>query len=260
MFNQTGKKLSLITSGLLLSSTMLFGADSIDDAFKSGTISGGATLYGISKDAKGGTADSDDSFATFSLGYETASYKGLSVKTSFIAGHGFDDSNLDNDSLMTEAYIKYAKEGYSLSIGRQAIDLEWLGDYNESIVASVTSIPDTTITAGYVNQQAAADEDEIGNFDEVTKDGVYVLDIKYTGIENLELNPYIYSAPDVAEFYGLKASYSTDMFGITGQYVDSSVDSGVDESIGNVEVSTTIAGLSLAAGYIKADKTMVLMM
>jgi len=252
MINLTGKKLSLLTCGLLLSSSMAFGASTIDEAFKSGTVSGGATLYGIDKDAKGGTADSDDAFATFSLSYETASYKNLSVKTSFIAGHAFDDSNLAENAIMTEAYVKYAVDGFSLSVGRQAIDLEWLGDYNEAVVAAITSVPDTTIVAGYVNEQAAADEDEINAFDEVTKDGAYVLDVKYSGISNVELNPYYYSAPDVANFYGLKASYNSDAFGAVAHYAASSEDTQKDGSIGHVELSTTLAGLSLAAGYIKA--------
>ncbi|MDZ7818947.1 MAG: hypothetical protein U5K55_10125 [Aliarcobacter sp.] len=41
-----GKTVSLITSGLILSSTMAFGADSIDSAFKEGKVSGGLALYG----------------------------------------------------------------------------------------------------------------------------------------------------------------------------------------------------------------------
>ena len=46
---------------------------------------------------------------------------------------------------MTEAYLKYAMEGFSITAGRQAIDLEWLGDYNEAVVAAITVIPDTTV-------------------------------------------------------------------------------------------------------------------
>lgn len=249
------KKLSIIASGLLLSTTMTFAADSIDNAFKSGTVSGSGTLYAIGTDGKGGSADTDDSFATFSLAYETGSYKGLTAKTAFIAGHAFDDSTLANDALMTEAYVKYSTDGFSLAVGRQAIDLEWLGDYNEGAVAAITSVPNTTIVLGYVNQQAAADEDEIGDFTQITKDGAYVLDVKFSGIKDIELNPYYYSAPDVANFYGLKGTYSSDMFGATAQYAASSEDVGSDGSIGHVELSTSISGISAAIGYIKTDKT-----
>ncbi|GGD31581.1 hypothetical protein GCM10012288_01950 [Malaciobacter pacificus] len=248
------KKISLVACGLLLSSSMAFGANSIDEAFKSGTVSGTLTAYGLVHDGKGGEADSDGGYTNAALAYETGSYMGLSAKMGFIGGHAFADGELENDALMTEAYIKYATDGFALSVGRQAIDLEWLGDYNESVVAAITAIPDTILVLGYVNQQAAADEDEIGNFDEITEDGAYVVDVKYSGIEGVELNPYFYSAPDVAEFYGLKASYSNDMFGIVGQYAASSEDVGEDGSIAHIELSTTVAGVALAAGYSETDK------
>ena len=249
------KKISLVTCGLLLSTSMAFGADSIDEAFKTGTVSGSLTAYGIYTDNKTNTDDTNVGYGTINLGYETAAYKGFSAKAAFEAGHAFDDGSLDNDALMTEAYIKYAIDGFDLTVGRQAIDLEWLGDYNEAVVAGITAIPDTAITLGYVNQQTAADEDEIGEFEELTEDGLYVLDAKYTGFDGVELNPYVYSAPDVADFYGLKATYTADMFGLVAQYAASNEDTGPDGSIGNVELNTTIAGLSAAVGYIKTDDT-----
>jgi len=256
------KKLSIVVSGLLLSTSMAFAADSIDSAFKAGTVSGDITLYGSTADNKGGTADSDYAAATTGLAYETASYMGLSAKAGFRAGHAFGNSTpFVNDALMTEAYVKYATDGFALSVGRQAIDLEWMGDYHESVVAAITAIPDTTIVLGYSNQFTAADEDEIGDFsgdwngDGIKDDGAYVVDVKYTGLEGFELNPYYYSAPDIADWYGLKASYSSDMFGAVAQYAASSEDVGADGSIGHVEVSTSLSGISAALGYIKTDKT-----
>lgn len=250
------KKLSIVVSGLLLSTSMAFAADSIDSAFKTGTVSGDITLYGSTADNKGGTLDSDYAAATTGLAYETASYMGLSAKAGFRAGHAFGNSTpFVNDALMTEAYVKYATDGFALSVGRQAIDLEWMGDYHESVVAAITAIPDTTIVLGYSNQFTAADEDEIGDFAQIGTDGAYVADIKYTGLEGIELNPYFYSVPNTADWYGLKASYSSDMFGAVAQYAASSEDVGSDGSIGHVEASTTIAGISAALGYIKTDKT-----
>jgi len=249
-----GQTISLVACGLLLSTSMAFGADSIDGAFKEGKVSGLLTAYGLSHDGKGGELDSDGGYTNAAISYETGSYMGLSAKASFIGGHAFSDGELENDALMTEAYIKYATDGFALSVGRQAIDLEWLGDYNESVVAAITAIPDTTVVLGYVNQQAAADEDEIGTFSEITEKGAYVVDVKYAGLEGVELNPYFYSAPDVADFYGLKATYSSDMFGAVAQYAASSEDIGQDGSIANFELSTSVAGLSLAAGYITTDK------
>ena len=257
------KQLSIITSAVILSTSFAYGADSIDEAFKTGSVSGDITLYGSTADNKDGNPDSDFAAATTGLAYETASFKGLKAKAGFRAGHVFGNSApLGAKAVMTEANVSYATDAFSLTVGRQAIDLEWLGDYNEAVVAGITAIPNTSIVVGYVNQQAVADEDEIEEFAEVTEDGVYVVDVKYTGLKNVELNPYFYSAPDAVNFYGLKASFSTDMFGLVAQYAASDVDtvygtanSISDGSIGHVEASTSIAGISAALGYIKTDKT-----
>ncbi|MDD2640849.1 MAG: Opr family porin, partial [Arcobacteraceae bacterium] len=83
----------------------------------------------------------------------------------------------------------------------------------------------------------------------------YVIDVKNTSVENLELNPYFYSAPDVADFYGLKASYDTDMFGVTAHYAASNEDTQSNGDIYNLEGRFNIVGIALAAGYIKTDKT-----
>ncbi len=150
---------------------------------------------------------------------------------------------------------------FSLTAGRQAIDLEWLGDFNEAVVAAITPTKDTTIVLGYTNQQAVADEDEIIDFSEPTEDGAYVADVKYTGLESVEFNPYFYSAPDAVDFYGLKTTFTADMFGAVAHYAKSSVDetfglanAAEDGSIGHAELNTTLAGVSAAVGYIKTDK------
>lgn len=179
---------------------------------------------------------------------------GITAVAGFRAGHVFDGADFENDALMTEAYFKYANDSFALMAGRQAIDLEWLGDYNEAVVGVVSAIPDTTLVLGYADRQAAADEDEIGTFSEITEDGLYVIDAKYSGIEGIELNPYFYTAPDVADFYGLKANYSTDMYGLLGHYAASSEDTGSDGSLLALEASTTISGISAALGYIKTDE------
>jgi hypothetical protein len=181
---------------------------------------------------------------------------GFSAKAGFEAGHAMADGELTNDALMTEAYIKYANDMFSLTAGRQAIDLEWLGDYNEAVVAAITAVPDTTIVLGYTNQQAAADEDQIDNFTQITEKGAYVLDVKYAGLKGVEFNPYAYSAPDVANFYGLKTTFTADMFGAVAHYATSDEDvAGKDNgSIGHLELNTTVAGVSAAVGYIKTDK------
>jgi hypothetical protein len=252
-----GQTISLVACGLLLSTSMAFSADSIDNAFKEGKVSGDITLYGINTDRTAGYKNLGFSAATLGLSYETASYMGLSAKAGFRAGHVFGDSaDLDNDALMTEAYLQYTNDMFLLRAGRQAIDLEWMGDYHEAVVAAITAVPDTSIVIGYTNQIAFADEDEISEFTQVNgDDGAYVLDVKYSGIKSVELNPYFYSAPDLANWYGLKATYSSDMFGALAHYATSSEDVAADDgSMLALEVSTSLSEISLAAGYIITDE------
>tara|TARA_B100001063_G_scaffold205613_1_gene200611 strand:+ start:445 stop:1563 length:1119 start_codon:yes stop_codon:yes gene_type:complete len=249
------KKLSTIVSGLLLSTTITFAADSIDNAFKEGKVSG--SLMGYSK-----VTEKSDTLTTGTIGlnYSTASYMGLSANVGFFAGHeveGSATSVFSDKSIMNEANLTYAMDGFALTAGRQAIDLEWMGDYHEAVVAGITVIPNTTIVLGYSDKQAVAAEDEITAFSKINgSKGAYVADVKYGGISGVEINPYYYSVPDLANWYGAKVTYSSDMFGALAHYAASSEDVSTtnDGSMLALEASTALSGVSLAAGYIKTDK------
>ncbi len=257
------KKISLVACGVLLSSSVAFGANTIDSAFKEGKVSGSLGLYGQKIDYEGaGREGFANGNAT--IGFETASFYNVSAKAEFKGNldlgevHNNDRDNVpfENDALMTEAYLKYAVDGFSLSAGRQAIDLEWLGDYNQSVVAAITAIPDTTIVLGYADEQAASGIDESTDFHEITEKGVYVVDVKYAGLEGVEFNPYAYSAPDLVDWYGLKTTFTADMFGAVAHYATSNIDDSSikDGSIGHVELNTSIEDFTAALGYIKTDK------
>jgi hypothetical protein len=285
-----GQKISLIVSGLLLTSSIVFAADeiehhedqkmdatevvlrnvdSIDAAFKEGKASGSLALYGEKHDNKNGNSDSGYGNANATIGFETASFYGLSAKAEFkgnlylgeVENDNYNDSFVNN-ALMTEAYIKYINDKFSLTAGRQAIDLEWLGDYNEAVVAAITAIPDTTIVLAYSQRQAESGIDRSADFEDINGNkGIYALDAKYVGLEGIEFNPYVYSVPDVVDFYGLKTTFTTDYFGITTHYAQSSIDkiygttNGYEDgSIGHLELNTTVSGVSGALGYIQTDK------
>lgn len=271
------KKVSLVACALLLSSSMAFGADTIDSAFKGGKASGSLALYGEKHDLKDGGVDSGYGNGNATVAYETASFYGFTAKAEFKGNlslgevengdrDGLDTSAFANNSLMTEAYVKYTNDAFFLSAGRQAIDLEWLGDYNESVVAGITAIPDTVIVLGYTDRQAESGIDASEDFEEITEKGAYVADVKYSGLKGVEFNPYAYSAPDAVDFYGLKTTFTADYFGVIAHYAASSVDNSLagtfdtngnlidDGSIGHLELNTTIKDLTAAVGYIKTDK------
>lgn len=259
-----GQTISLVACGLLLSSSMAFGADTIDSAFKEGKVSGSLALYGAKYDLKDGGTDSGYGNGNATVAFETGSFYGLSAKAEFkgnlklgeVEHNDYNDgAPFANHSLMTEAYVKYTGEGFALSAGRQAIDLEWLGDYNESVVAAITAVPDTTIVLGFANRQAESGIDLSEDFTDINDNkGAYVADIKYTGFQSIEFNPYAYSAPDVADWYGLKTTITTDYFGAIAHYAVSSEDTQDDGSIGHIELNTEVVGISGAVGYIKTDK------
>ena len=259
-----GNKLSLAVCGLVLSSSVAFAANTADSAFKEGKASGSLALYGEKHDFKSGTPDSGFGNGNATVAFETASLYGFTAKAEFKGNLSLgevEDNDYDgayaNHSLMTEAYVKYTNDAFFLSAGRQAIDLEWLGDYNESVVAGITAIPDTVVVLGYTDRQAESGIDTSADFAEITEKGAFVADVKYTGLKGLEFNPYAYSAPDAVDFYGLKTTFTADMFGVIAHYATSSVDEAIgaeDGSIGHLELNTTLAGVSAAVGYIKTDK------
>ncbi len=257
------KQLSIITSAVILSSTAAYAdSNTIEDAFKNGKVSGDVSVH-YQKTSNKNSADAGFTAGSIGLNYKTDSINGFSAEAGFRANHEFSEEEtgnfegeFENDSVMNVANISYENEMLSITAGRQEIDLEWIGDYNEAIVAAITPIENLTIVAAYSTRQAAIGVDENKKFADVTKEGAFVLDVKYEAIEGLVLNPYYYSAEDVANFYGLKTDYDTDMFGLTAHYATSSEKAAAakDGSIAHFEARTSIVGLDLAAGYATTDK------
>ncbi|MDN5062413.1 Opr family porin [Aliarcobacter butzleri] len=264
------KRLSLITCGLVLSSSFVFANEvkTFDDAFKSGKASGSLGLYGQSIEKDKVTAPDKKEFGYLNgyatIGYETASLYGFSAKAEFRGNldlgereNGDRKEQFQNNSLMTEGYLKYANDAFFVSAGRQAIDLEWLSDYHEAVVAGITAVPDTTIVLGWTKRKAESTAELSEDFWKINENkGAYVADIKYAGFEGVELNPYYYSAPDLADWYGLKTTFNTDYFGIVAHYAASNEDvqDVEDGSIAHLELNTEIDGFTAAVGYIKTDK------
>ena len=247
-------KLSLIASGLILSSSLAFGADTIDAAFKDGKVAGSVIGYSA-------VNENADTLSTGNIGlsYETGSFKGLSGKVGFFGTHIFEEdanSSFEKNAIMSEANLTYTLDNFgSLTVGRQAVSLEWMGDYQEAALATITAIPDTTIVLAFSDKKGVAAKDEITDFYDINgSNGAYVADVKYSGLKGIEFNPYFYSAPDLANFYGLKTTFTADMFGAVAHYAASSEDVGSDGSVGHVELNGKLAGISAAVGYITTDK------
>lgn len=256
------KKISLIAASLVFA-TGLAAQNSFDKAVAGGTVSGDVTLYGERVSPDQGD-DAGFTMGSIGLGYETADYNGFKASVGARANHDFSEKN-DGDydggedvkSIFHTANISYANDMFGLTIGRQEIDLEWMGDFHEAVVAGITAIPDTTVVLGYSNRMGVADADAVlEDFAKIGEDGAYVIDAKYEGIEGLVVNPYYYNADDVASWYGLKGDYDTDMFGVTAHIASSSEDAaGADDGqVIHFEARGSVSGIDLAAGYITTDE------
>ena len=245
------KKLSLVVSTIMLSSTMfaasafdkevdaplkkdnIENANSIDEAFKNGKIEGSIALFGLTQDNKDQSRDFAFGNGNLTLGYNTASFYGFSLGTQVKGNiklgekHKDDRKNegpFENNALITQAYLQYSlNEMLLIKAGRYEGELEWLTDYQQGAIAEITAIPDTTVSLAFSNRKAESGIDTSEDFYKPHDKGIYVVDIKNESLEGLEINPYYYQIPDVVKFYGLKTSYNLEHFGAIAQYAKSSL-------------------------------------
>lgn len=254
------KKISLVAASLVFATGLAAESD-FHKALTGGEVSGDITLYG-EKQSNDTSKDSGFTNGSIGLGYETADFNGFKLALGFRANHDFSEEE-DGDfgdntkSILHTANISYTNAYFGLTVGRQEVGLEWIGDFHEAAVLGIKAIPDTTLTVAYTNRTAVADADAgLEKFDKfATKEGIYLVDAVYEGVEGLALNAYYYDADKLASWYGLKADYDTDMFGVTVHGATSDEESSSqDGEIIHFEARTAVSGLSVNAGYISTDK------
>jgi hypothetical protein len=171
--------------------------DNVKDAFANGKISGNVILYAIQKDNTGGIEDSGFLMNSISLNYDTANFYGLNASLGFKSNHKLlekEEGDYDDDAptaILNIANLKYTNDYFSVVAGRQKGDLEWMSDYHESYLATITAVTDVSIVFGYSNKIAVADaDDSLSDYAELGEEGVSVVDVKYAGLKGLVLNTY----------------------------------------------------------------------
>lgn len=256
------KNLSLIACGLILSASSVFAESTLNEAFSSGKASGDISVHSFKQSNETGV-DAGFTAGTIGVTYETGTINNFTAKASFRAGHKFSEEENDDykgefntNSIMNQALIKYEVDAFSATVGRQKLNFEWLTKYNEAAVIEIKSIPNTILSAGFADRRGRATTDKIKKFKEINKDGNYFIDAKVEATEGLEINPYHFSMPELADINGLKVSFNNDVFGMLGHYAatNEDVDGTKDGNIAHLELSTNISEVSLAAGYIATDK------
>jgi len=263
---------SRIVAALILGSSIGFAAEAtnLQEVFTQGELTGTVGWFGQHVNAKGDTANSGFSNGYLNVGFETAPLYGVSVG---VSGWGSaktseknDDykSNIEDQSVLSQAYVKIEHEGMGkVILGRQAVDFNWLTDYIEGATAEISAIENLVISMAWARNYAVIDIDAIS--EEFSKlngsKGVYMLEAKYTPIEALELNPYLYYGDNLLNAYGLKATLNLELSeavktSTMAHYVtiNSDVADTKDGSFSQFEQGVELFGAKLALGYIKVDK------
>lgn len=266
-------KYSKIAISLLLGSTMMLAADAttLEEAFTQGEFQSTVGWFGQHVDAKEGTPNSGFSNGYLNIGFETAPFHGVSlgvsgwgsVKTSEKNDDDYK-STIEDSSVLSQAYIKIEHEGMGkVVLGRQEVDFNWLTDYIDGATAEISAVENLVLSLAWARKYAVIDIDEISEeFGKLNENkGIYMVDAKYTPIEMLELNPYLYYGDNLLSAYGLKATLTlapSDEVKTTtvAHYVtiDSDVVDTKDGSFAQIEQGIEFLGANVAVGYINVDK------
>lgn len=264
---------SHVLVALCLGSTLGFAteATNLEEVFTNGELTGSIGWFGQSVDAKGSTPNSGFSNGYLNVGFETAPLYGISVG---VSGWGSaktsekndDDykSTIEDSSVLSQAYIKIEHEGMGkVVIGRQAVDFNWLTDYIDGATAEISAVENLVVSLAWARKYSVVDIDEISeDFSKLNGNkGIYMLDVKYTPIEALELNPYLYYGDDLLSAYGLKTTLKLEpMDDVKTETllhyvaINSDVVGVKDGAFTQVEQGVEFLGANIALGYIKVDK------
>ncbi len=268
------KKINLALAGCLFASILSAEVSrNIKKTFiKETIVNGDIVLYNEQQHNRGSNKDAGFTMSSIGLEFKTTDFYdfkgtlGLRANSKFNEKEDSDYDGGDSDYpryLLHTANISYTNDNFSLVVGRQEIDLEWISDFHEAYIATLMTIPDTTIVALHSDKIAVADEDAVlESFKDIEKYGVNVLNVRYDGVEGLRLNAYYYNIKDVSDYYGAKIDYNTNIFGFTNRFgfttqyalSDEDIAGEKDGSIANVEIRGSFSDISLSVGYITTDK------
>jgi len=255
------------------------GAAAGAEGWSSGSFSGQAGLHWQREKVReadpGEAATAGFAAAHAGFSYETAPWDGFSLgmgawgTTRLDERHSGDyREEIAKDLVINNAFARYRDAHWGdLTLGRQAVDLEWLIDYLEGAMARLTPLEELAISLGWARRQAITDPDEVVDFTRMNGNrGVYFLDVKYQPLAWLELNPYYYHVPREFRAPGLRAVATYELApelaaATMVQWVRSNArgDSVLADGLENgglvwLEQSLEYPGLELAAGYLKTDR------
>jgi hypothetical protein len=274
MAEMIGKKMAM---GFLVISFLVAGkssfaqetAETVEDAFKNGKISGtiGSYFEYVEKDAQ----DADYGWATgyLTLKYETARWNDLLFGARFFAhGQMYSDhedgttdpfdADIESQYTLPELYLDYGfAEASRVRAGRwDHQDITHIDDnQSEGVYVQFKEMEDVELVTGIMRRFAEIDYDDGEDFgrnndaqdlDSEATFGpgsgayLYFLEGKYHGIDMVTLNPYMMFHNDYASVYGIDTKFET-------QLKDSEVTLGAEADY--YHVNAEIAGSSDANNY-----------
>ena len=235
---------------------------------KNQEVTGFAKIHGetqrVSNKADDSKSEAGFSMGSVGLGY---SYKldNLKLNAEGIANFKISEKNDDdyddkaNKFGVRQLNIGYSTDAFEIMIGREEIDLEWIGDYYDALFTKA-KLNDITIQAGVSRGKIVLDDDDsLGDYERIKdKDDknsfLYFIDASYEK-DVLTLNPYLFGVKDLFTGYGIKAEGKLNNFSLMAHYAGSSEKNEEikDGSIYNIEAGFESV-VNLKVGYIKASK------
>jgi len=157
---------------------------------------------------------------------------------------------------LRELNIAYKIDNNEFIVGRQELDLEWIGDYHNAILSKI-DFDNISLQAGIsIGNIVLNDDSALEKYNEIkdkdNKDSfLYFFDTSYTN-NILTLNPYLFGVADLFVGYGLKAETTIDQVDLIGHYAQSNEESQENGSIFNFEVGYK-SDLNINIGYIQTS-------
>lgn len=281
-------RLSMATLAILGLSTHIYAADSLEDAFKNGKVTGEIRAYYFDRDT--GTKDANIFATGVMLNYVTQSYQGLKAGVTFQSSSTpFADSDAKTlfvrdmwaqGAQLSEAYLAYTLGKTEAKVGRMYLSTPLIAGSGSRLVRESfeggmitnTDLPNTTLGAVYSDKfQARTNRaGDIGKFTQYG-DGVYSLYAINKSITGLTLmgawaqindyNKVLSTALNTdLDIYNTEVIYENKIgsfgYNLSGQFwfnKYSSVASGSDDTINGYGLK---AGASYAdiGGYIAYSK------
>ncbi len=157
----------------------------------------------VSDDINLGERKMDFSNAFVYVGFEGLEFNHLrfganllgSVKLSAgktIDGTAYNSLGMGANAILYQAFVGFVSDYFSVSAGRENIDMEWITDFVEGVRLSGNTL-DTTLNLYYFNRQAIADPNEIVAFEDNRVGHSFVASISNNSWEHLLFDVYFMS-------------------------------------------------------------------